>query len=79
MNVEKHECSLLKVVSDVGSTPTASTISELSCVKPDERPDPSVRSFYLAESACGCRFPDLRLLLLLPDGFVLGAQPCADE
>src|SRR5580704_16697715 len=26
MNVEKHECSLLKVVSDVGSTPTASTI-----------------------------------------------------
>jgi hypothetical protein len=27
MNVEKHECSLLKVVSDVGSTPTASTIS----------------------------------------------------
>ena len=27
MNAEKHECSLLKVVSDVGSTPTASTIS----------------------------------------------------
>ncbi len=27
MNVEKHESSLLKVVSDVGSTPTASTIS----------------------------------------------------
>ena len=26
MNVEKHESSLLKVVSDVGSTPTASTI-----------------------------------------------------
>ena len=26
MNAEKHECSLLKVVSDVGSTPTASTI-----------------------------------------------------
>jgi hypothetical protein len=25
MNAEKHECSLLKVVSDVGSTPTAST------------------------------------------------------
>ena len=25
MNVEKHECSLLSVVSDVGSTPTAST------------------------------------------------------
>ena len=25
-NAEKHECSLLKVVSDVGSTPTASTI-----------------------------------------------------
>ena len=29
MNAEKHECSLLKVVSDVGSTPTASTI--LTC------------------------------------------------
>jgi hypothetical protein len=28
MNVEKHECSLLTVVSDVGSTPTASTISK---------------------------------------------------
>ena len=27
-NAEKHECSLLKVVSDVGSTPTASTISK---------------------------------------------------
>ena len=26
MNREKHESSLLKVVSDVGSTPTASTI-----------------------------------------------------
>ena len=26
MNAEKHERSLLKVVSDVGSTPTASTI-----------------------------------------------------
>ena len=26
-NVEKHECSLLKVVSDAGSTPAASTIS----------------------------------------------------
>ena len=25
MNVEKHECSLLKVVSDAGSTPAAST------------------------------------------------------
>jgi hypothetical protein len=25
MNVEKHESSLLTVVSDVGSTPTAST------------------------------------------------------
>jgi hypothetical protein len=25
MNVEKHECSLLSVFSDVGSTPTAST------------------------------------------------------
>ena len=30
MNVEKHERSLLKVVSDVGSTPTASTISRLA-------------------------------------------------
>ena len=29
MNVEKHESSLLKVVSDVGSTPTASTILKL--------------------------------------------------
>ena len=29
LNVEKHECSLLKVVSDVGSTPTASTISNI--------------------------------------------------
>ena len=29
MNAEKHECSLLKVVSDVGSTPTASTICKL--------------------------------------------------
>ncbi len=28
MNVEKHECSLLKEVSDVGSTPTASTNQE---------------------------------------------------
>jgi hypothetical protein len=28
MNREKHERSLLKVVSDVGSTPTASTISK---------------------------------------------------
>ncbi len=27
-NAEKHESSLLKVVSDVGSTPTASTISK---------------------------------------------------
>jgi hypothetical protein len=26
MNAEKHESSLLKVVSDVGSTPAASTI-----------------------------------------------------
>ena len=26
-NVEKHECSLLKVVSDAGSTPAASTNS----------------------------------------------------
>ena len=26
MNVEKHESSLLEVFSDVGSTPTASTI-----------------------------------------------------
>ena len=25
MNVKKHECSLLEVFSDVGSTPTAST------------------------------------------------------
>ena len=30
MNVEKHECSLLSVVSDVGSTPTASTISKVT-------------------------------------------------
>jgi len=29
MNVEKHECYLLKVVSDAGSTPAASTISKL--------------------------------------------------
>jgi hypothetical protein len=28
MNVEKHECSLLEVFSDVGSTPTASTITK---------------------------------------------------
>ena len=28
MNVEKHESSLLEVFSDVGSTPTASTISK---------------------------------------------------
>ena len=27
MNVKKHESSLLEVFSDVGSTPTASTIS----------------------------------------------------
>jgi hypothetical protein len=27
-NVEKHECSLLKVVSDAGSTPAASTNTE---------------------------------------------------
>ena len=26
LNAEKHECSLLKVVSDAGSTPAASTI-----------------------------------------------------
>jgi hypothetical protein len=26
MNWKKHECSLLEVFSDVGSTPTASTI-----------------------------------------------------
>jgi hypothetical protein len=26
--VEKHECSLLKVVSDAGSTPAASTNTE---------------------------------------------------
>jgi hypothetical protein len=29
MNVKKHECSLLEVFSDVGSTPTASTISKV--------------------------------------------------
>jgi hypothetical protein len=32
MNREKHECSLLKVVSDAGSTPAASTIYKLSAV-----------------------------------------------
>jgi hypothetical protein len=30
MNVEKHESSLLEVFSDVGSTPTASTISKIN-------------------------------------------------
>jgi hypothetical protein len=29
MNVKKHECSLLEVFSDVGSTPTASTITKI--------------------------------------------------
>jgi len=29
MNAEKHERSLLKVVSDAGSTPAASTIAKL--------------------------------------------------
>jgi len=29
MNREKHECSLLKVVSDAGSTPAASTIVQI--------------------------------------------------
>ena len=33
MNAEKHECSLLKVVSDAGSTPAASTISKYSSYK----------------------------------------------
>jgi hypothetical protein len=33
LNVEKHECSLLKVVSDVGSTPTASTNRKLLKIK----------------------------------------------
>ena len=33
MNVEKHECSLLEVFSDVGSTPTASTISSSLTLK----------------------------------------------
>ena len=28
LNAEKHECSLLKVVSDAGSTPAASTNSK---------------------------------------------------
>jgi hypothetical protein len=32
MNVEKHESSLLEVFSDVGSTPTASTISHFFTV-----------------------------------------------
>ena len=32
MNVEKHECSLLEALSDVGSTPTASTIFFLSSI-----------------------------------------------
>ena len=36
MNVEKHECSLLKVVSDAGSTPAASTIHAVADAK---RPD----------------------------------------
>jgi hypothetical protein len=30
MNRKKHECSLLEVFSDVGSTPTASTIFSLT-------------------------------------------------
>jgi len=29
MNAEKHECSLLPVVSDAGSTPAASTTYKL--------------------------------------------------
>ena len=37
MNVEKHESSLLTVVSDVGSTPTASTNSKLLILKPPSR------------------------------------------
>ena len=32
MNAEKHECSLLKVVSDAGSTPAASTKYKLFAV-----------------------------------------------
>ena len=32
MNVKKHECSLLTVVSDAGSTPAASTIHNLFTV-----------------------------------------------
>jgi hypothetical protein len=29
MNVKKHECSLLEVFSDAGSTPAASTITQI--------------------------------------------------
>jgi hypothetical protein len=38
MNRKKHECSLLEVFSDVGSTPTASTISKLSIYSTHGRP-----------------------------------------
>ena len=33
MNAEKHESSLLKVVSDVGSTPAASTITTSNYIR----------------------------------------------
>ena len=85
MNAEKHERSLLKVVSDVGSTPTASTISKLFSVKPDEPRTPSLPAHSLAQATSSNRFPDLRLMVLPEDDFLLRTQarrdkqPCVTE
>ena len=38
MNVEKHECSLLKVVSDAGSTPAASTTYKIFLISTIAKP-----------------------------------------
>jgi hypothetical protein len=59
-NVEKHECSLLKVVSDAGSTPAASTISKLLSHTTRQRgaikivlPKLALAVFYLALRSSG--------------------------
>src|ERR1035441_3195847 len=45
----------------------------------DERPNLQFRSFYLGESDCCGRFLDGRCVVLSADGFLFGAEPCADE
>ena len=65
MNWKKHECSLLKVVSDVGSTPAASTIYKLPAMNNLMIRPPDLYKFCTIDStqpSLGTELPEVPML-----------------